>query len=87
MKAVTVLQVLVLQTPSRTSKNSDHVHHLRRRLDLWEKGDIASLTQESLCIQKRLRKTSRETSNKDIARTFNKLMMEGKVQGALRFLS
>ena len=87
MKAVTVLQVLLLQKPSRISKSSDHVHHLRRRLDLWKKGDIASLTQEGLCIQKHLRKTSCETSNKDIARTFNKLMMEGKVQGALRFLS
>ena len=87
MKAVTVLQVLLLQKPSRTSKSSDHVHHLYRRLDLWEKGDIASLTQEGLCIQKHLCKTSRETSNKDIAHTFNKLMMEGKVQGALRSLS
>ena len=32
MKAITVLQVLLLQKPSRTSKSSDHVKHLKRRL-------------------------------------------------------
>ena len=88
MKAITVLQVLLLQKPSRSSKSSDHATHLKRRLDLWQKGDIESLSQEGRCIQNRLHKTSGSAGDDEaISRIFCKLMMEGKIQGALRYLS
>ena len=38
LKACTVAPILLLQKPSRTSKSKDHVNHLQRRLDLWDKG-------------------------------------------------
>ena len=87
MKTITVLQALLLQKPSRRSKSSDHVTHLQRRLDLWLKGDIQALTNEGRCIQKHLRKAPRCDGDEAISRTFCKLMKEGKVQGALRYLS
>ena len=87
MKAITVLQVLLLQKPSCTSKSSDHVKHLKRRLDLWQNGDIHSLTEEGRCLQEHIRKTPMRTGDETIARTFCKLMMEGKVHNALNYLS
>ena len=35
MKAITVMQILLLQKPSRTSKSKDHVIHLQRSMELW----------------------------------------------------
>ena len=87
MKAIIVLQVLLLQKPSRKSKSSDHIKHLNRRLDLWQNGDIHSLTYEGHCLQEHLHKTPMTTGDKTIARTFCKLMMEGKVHNALNYLS
>ena len=87
MKAITVLQILPLQKPSRSSKSRDHVTHLKRRLDLWQKGDIQSLSKEGRCIQKHLGKTPGRASDEAMAHTFCKLMIEGKVQCALRYLS
>ena len=87
LKAITVLQVLLLQKPSRSSKSSDHITHLKRRLDLWQNGDIQSLSKEGRCIQNHLHKTRGSSEDEVISRTFGKLMMEGKVQGALRYLS
>ena len=83
MKAISVMQTLLLQKPSRTSKSRDHVKHLQRRLDLWTNGYIEALLEEGRCIQKRLRNAKHTTSNEAIARKFRDLMLQGKVQSAL----
>ena len=51
------------------------------------KGDIQALTNGSRCIQKYLQKSPRCDGDKATFRTFCKLMIEGKVQDALRYLS
>ena len=51
LKASFVMQILLLQKPSRKSKSKDHVNHVKRRLELWKQGDIPSLIQEGRCIQ------------------------------------
>ena len=51
MKAITLVQTLLLQKPSRRSKTKEHVCHLKRRLDLWSKGDIQQLSLFRLDIQ------------------------------------
>ncbi len=53
-------------------------------------GDIAELLKEGKIIQNHLRTSSRRTDNTNearIARTFSKLMMEGKVRSAFRLLA
>lgn len=40
MKAVTILQALVLQKPSPISKNRQDISHMKWRLDLWKDGKI-----------------------------------------------
>ena len=87
MKASTILQVLLLQKPSKHSKSKDHVTHLKRRLDLWHRGDIQSLLREGRCIQEHLHRSPRPTDSELIAQTFKRLMMQGKTQSALRHLS
>ena len=43
MKAITLIQILLLQKPSKRSKTKEHIGHLKRRLDLRSKGDIQQL--------------------------------------------
>ena len=87
MKAITIIQILLLQKPSRTSKSKDHAAHLSRRLEIWRGGDIQSLLDEGRCIHKRLHQGARHSDNEAIALKFRDLMIQGKVQNALRFIS
>ena len=92
LKAAMVLPALVLQKPHAKSKAKEHSTHLQRRLKLWEKGDINLLVIEGRTIQHQLKKTVRVSTNGakpegQMARTFAKLMMEGKVKAALRILA
>ena len=91
LKAAMVLPALLLQKPHAKSKAKDHSAHLERRLKLWEKGDINSLVIEGRVIQSQREKRA-TTKNEakpegQMARTFAKLMMEGKVKAALRILA
>ena len=81
------MQTLLLQKPSRASKSKDHVTHLQRRLELWTNGDIQELLDEGKCIQKRLRQAQSISNDDTTARTFRDLMLQGRVQSALRYLS
>ena len=87
MKATSVMQTLLLQKPSRTSKSRDHVKPLQRRLNMWTNGDIDALLEEGKCIQKHLRNAYPAKTNETIARKFRDLMLQGKVQSVLRYLS
>ena len=88
MKAITILQVLVLQKPSRTSKNKDHIKHLKRRMDLWKEGNLDVILHEGRCIQKHLPRPGKgRGKTHPLAKTFEKLMSSGKVNKALRCLS
>ena len=86
MKASAIAQILLLQKPNRKSKSKEHVTHLQRRLNLWHKADIQSLLDEGRCIQKYLHTSPRPSDDQVLARTFCRLMMQGKVQKALRHL-
>ena len=54
------MSTLSLQKPSKSSKSRDHLHALKRRLQLWERGEIRSLLLETETIQQKL------TSNNDL---------------------
>ncbi|MCY4641269.1 MAG: reverse transcriptase domain-containing protein, partial [Gammaproteobacteria bacterium] len=89
LKAAMVLPALTLQKPHPNSKAKDHTLHLDRRLKAWAKGDINALLLEGRTIQRQLtlRTQSNRTSESQLARTFAKLMMEGKVRAALRTIT
>ncbi len=87
LTACSVAPILLLQKPSRTSKSKDHVMHLQRRLTLWSNGQLQALLSEGRCIQKHLKTSSRHMDDDAISKTFSDLISNGKVRGALRFLS
>ena len=90
-KAAMVLPALLLQKPHVKSKAKDHSTHLKHRLKLWEKRDINSLVIEAHTIQclreKRTTMTNEAKSERQMAHTFSKLKMEGKVKATLRILA
>ena len=86
LKAAIVLLATALQKPSVKSKAKDHKECLEKRLALWKEGEVESLLREGRSIQKRLAKAKRtEPPNK--AKIFAKLVMEGQINSALRYLS
>ena len=86
LKAAILLLATALQKPSVKSKAKDHKECLEKRLALWKEGEVESLLREGRSIQKRLAKAKRtEPPNK--AKIFAKLVMEGQINSALRYLS
>ena len=51
LKAIAVACVLLLQKPSCTSKDKDHVLLLEQQMKLWTEGDLISLITEGRAIQ------------------------------------
>ena len=84
LKVFMILPIILLQKPSARSKAKDHSEALLRCTDWFQSGDIERLIAEGQEIQRRLKP---KKSQQDISKTFSKLMMEGKIDSALRFLS
>ena len=87
LKACTVVQCL-LQKPHAKSKAKEYLAHLERRMKLWQDGNIDDLLHEGRCIQKHLVYLRNQTP--DSGKTnqiFSCLMLQGKVNAALRLLS
>ena len=87
LKASTVLFVLLLQKPFHRSKQKDHLACLERRLLSWKKVDIAELMWEGHSLQSRLIKSDRRDTGGNLARSFSKLMFQGKVNSAIQPLA
>ena len=74
-----ILPSLLLQKPSARSKARDHAIVLDRRLASWRKGQVDELLKEAKTIQ-------HQTNQEDLAKTFAKLVIEGKVSSAMKLL-
>ena len=85
LKVVMILPNLLMQKPSAKSKAKEHSKLLEERIRLWNSGEISELFDDGNAIQKRLSKSKRNLS-RDVERTFTKLMLEGKVSSALKYL-
>jgi len=73
LKAVFVASALLLQKPSRTSKNSDHVRLLDQHIKLWKDGDLPSLIDECKTIQSRFGLQPSTVTDNLTSRSFAKL--------------
>ena len=91
LDAILLACTLLLQKPHVASKARDHGEALERRLRAWQIGDIEGLLREGRTIQNSLPKNSGAQSaqvyEERRARTFSKLIFEGKLHAALRYLS
>ena len=56
---------------------------------MWDSGDITALLSEARTIQERFKTSvgSKRRTTDDVARIFARLMLQGKVNAALKFLS
>ena len=86
LKAAFVLVAVCLQKPSQKSKTKDHKECLSKRLRMWKNGDIDCLIREGRMIQQRIGR-SRKADPPNTAKIFAKLVMEGQINAALRYLS
>ena len=86
LKAAFVLLAVGLQKPSPKSKAKEHQELLSKRLVQWKDGEINKLLREGRIIQSRIGKL-RSTDQPDKSKVFTKLVLEGQINSALRFLS
>ena len=86
LKAVFVLLAVGLQKPNPKSKAKDHQDALSKRLALWKDGEISKLIREGRIIQSRIGKF-KGSNHPHKAKVFAKLVLEGQINSALRFLS
>ena len=87
LTALMVMPALLLQRTSPKCKTSEVKKHLERRLEMWKNRNIDELLNASLTIQDRLPKNfSKPKDTEDLARRFAKLMLQGKVNPAIRLL-
>ena len=87
MKALVVFQVVVLQKPHAKSKSRDHIQCVQRRLELWKMGRFDDLVREGRTLQCRLNHSLRSIPDVQVARVFSRLVIQGKVNAALRYVS
>jgi len=86
--AVVVSCHLLLQKPFKDSKASDHAEFLKRRLELWNAGNITPIFEECRCIQDHLppvpRRSSAPGEFSDLA--FANMVFNNKIGAASRYL-
>ena len=81
-----ILPTLILQKPSKRSKAKDHKLCVSRRIELWKSGNISEIMKEVRFIQDRITSSKKQRTTEDISKTFARLMLQGKVSAALKYL-
>ena len=80
---------LLLQKTSAKGKAREHKENLRRRMELWQTGNVTDLVKEGKTIQQRLCKTNKvhEGNDADILKSFRNHMIQGNLNAAVRLLN
>ena len=87
LKMVMIMPAVLMLKPSRQSTAKQHTEYLKKRLDLWMAGKFDELMREGRAIQQKLKQQIRKDEREEhTAKTFAKLMTQGKVHAALRLL-
>ena len=86
LEAVIALLAVGLQKPSQKSKAKEHQECLEKRLKLWRNGKIDCLLREGRMIQRRIQQSCRNDPPNKV-KIFAKLVVEGQINSALRYLS
>ena len=87
IKVYMILPVLMLQKPSKTSKAKEHCKKLEHRLAAWKDGRIDEIIQECRTIQNKFSTNERPKKQDDKAKIFAKLVFQGKINAAMKFLT
>lgn len=88
LKMFMLLPSLLLQRTNPKCSTLENRKTLEKRLGLWRQRNISSLLTECLVIQSRLSmKNGSSKTERNIGEEFQKLMIKGNVNGALRLLT
>ena len=83
-----VFSSLMLQRDRMIRKATDIRRVLDRRLKMWRNGEVDLLLQEAIRCDKQLKNTQKpDIDDKHIVKVFTRLMLQGKVRAAVRWLS
>lgn len=86
LKALMVMPSLLLLRTSKNAKTAENKQHLARRLALWKERKIEELLREGMAIQSRRNSFHKDQNKEELSRKFSRLMMEGKLNAAIRLL-
>ena len=89
LKMVMIIPALLIQKTSAKSKAKQHTESLRKRLELWRKGDLTKLLQEAAHIQAGFKKPKVQNPDEaanHVSKRFAKFMSEGNISAALKLL-
>ena len=81
-KAIMVMPSLILQKPSRNSKAKDYSEVLRRRMILWQSGDLLRLFKAET-IQEVLKDSTKPKSVVQLSKKFVERMNKGNIKVGL----
>ena len=81
-----IMPALLLQKPAFKTTAKEHSKCLSRQLKQWESGDFDGQMSDCRTIQGKLRANSKPTNEAHLAKTFAKLIFEGKIKAAMRLL-
>ena len=88
IKAAMCMPALHLQVPHSKARKADQIVCLKRRLELWHKGDFESLLHECVTIQTRVKDTHNHSLNGgQHASPFARKIQQGNVKAAIRMIS
>eukprot|EP00117_Sycon_ciliatum_P019119 scpid50248/ scgid17443/ len=82
-----IFTAVVLQRDKMVKKSKDIRPLLTRRMDMWEAGLLAELLREAQRCDNQLQSSMSPMSNEQVQRTFNRLMLEGRVRSAVRLVT
>ena len=86
LRAAMIFPSLMLMKTSKKSKTKEERLSLKRRLELWEKGEIRQLSDEAEALQRRTVASAIRPKEEPIARRFGNLLRKVKVKDAMRLL-
>ena len=82
-----IFTALVLQRDKMVRKGKDIRPLLTRRMDMWEAGKLPELLQEAKRCDKQVVASWSPLTSEQLERTFNRLMMEGRIRSAVRLVT
>ena len=88
LHAVAIIPQLFCQRTHSKSKQKEDAAALRRRVSMWQKGELEDLLSEARTLHERRHdRTDMPEQNDDIARRFGNKMRAGKVSAATRSIT
>lgn len=80
------MPALLLQKPTFKSTAKEHSQCLSRGLAQWELGKFDELLREGSTIQAKLPMNPKDLKEEQLAKTFAKVVLEGKINAAMKLL-